>query len=605
MARVAAKPVVGDTIRIATARLDSLLLQVEEMLSVKLAIRQQVQELREIVTFMTIWQKEWAKTQPGVKALADVFTHYKYGNGISREAVAQVSDVLAFLDFNKARLEALNDQMNKMLKRVQRSGRQLDGMVETLLDDMKQTLMHPFSLLLDMFPKMVRDLSRSQGKEVDLVTRGADVEIDRRILEELRSPLIHLLRNAVDHGIEDPIQREKHNKPRRGTITIAVAQLDAGKVQIIVSDDGAGIDLDKLKAKAVQQGIIAPAEADALDERDAYALMFHSALSTSPIITEISGRGLGMAIVQEKIQNLGGKIVVTSTPQLGTVFDLTVPVTLATFRGILVQVANRRFIVPTANVKRVARITANQIKTIENKETIVLDDEVLSLVRLEQVLGLPPASRPDAVVQETIPVLLISAANEVMAFAVDQILNEQEVLTKGLGNQLARVRNIAGATILGSGKAVPILHVGDLLTSARNVSNTHIAPTAAETETGPKSILVVDDSITSRTLLQNVLAAVGYMVKTSVDGVDAFTALKTEHFDLLVADVQMPRMDGFELTEKIRADERLSDLPIVLVTSLGAREDRERGIDAGADAYVVKSNFDQTNLLTIVQRLIG
>lgn len=596
------KSATDDTIRIAVGKLDALMLQAEEMLAVKLELRQQYAELRNLQTQVSLWQKAWKKIESDARVLSK--TVAAPTPTFSKDAARSLEELLLFTDFNIEQIETFDAHIARMVKQVHRSARSLEVMVDGLLDDMKQVLLHPISLLLDMVPKMVRDLARAQHKEVSLEISGSHIEIDRRILEEMRTPLIHLVRNAVDHGLEPPDVREANGKPRTGTISITVSQTDASKVKITLADDGGGIDVARVKSKAVQQGILSRAEADMMDDDAARMLIFHSALSTSPIITEISGRGLGMAIVQEKINNLGGKIVVVSNEGLGTVFEITLPVTIATFRGILTQVGGRRFILPTNHVTRVTRIDPRDIKTVENKETILLDGVLLPVVSLAQALELPAEKKSPTGGQVT--VLVVAVNDEKMAFVADGVIDEQEVLVKGLGPQLVRVRNVSGATILGSGEVVPILNVGDLFKSAVKTTAGRVRTISpAQADRPQKNILVVDDSITSRSLLQNILRAAGYRVKTAVDGVDAFTALRQGNFDLLVSDVEMPRMDGFQLTEKIRADERLSELPVVLVTSLGSQADRERGIDVGADAYVAKSSFDQTNLLNIIARLVG
>lgn len=595
-----AKSSSGETIRISTAKLDALLLQVQEMLSVKLSAGQRSFELSNVWLQLSVWQKESAKIREQARLLDKKLI--KHRDDFSRDTASKIEDVLAFLKYQNTQLDALQTTIGRMLQQSQRGEHDLGTMIDGLLDDMKQILMHPFALLLDIFPKMIRDLSRAQGKKIDLNIEGADIEIDRRILEEMRSPLIHLLRNSVDHGIEAPDERIANNKAETGTINITVSQVDATKVKVTISDDGKGIDTDRLKNKAVQQGILTKSAADALDDEEATALIFQSALSTSKIITEISGRGLGMAIVQEKTQNMGGDIIVASTKGLGTVFEIVLPTTIATFRGVLLEVVEQKFIIPTLNITRVANISAEEIKTVENRETIVLDGEVLPVVSLAQVLELPAN---DNVPPHRITLVVLSLTGAKIAFSIDKIINEQEVLVKGLGAQLSRVRNVAGVTILGSGDVVPILNVPDLYKSATHISFGQSKIPIAKSDRTPKSILVVDDSLTSRSLLRNILDASGYIVETSVDGVDAFTTLRTQSFDILISDVEMPRMNGFELTAKVRADEHLKDLPIVLVTSLASKEDKERGIDAGANAYVIKSNFDQTKLLEIISRLIG
>jgi len=480
----------------------------------------------------------------------------------------------------------------------------LGGMVDNLLEDMKEVLMLPFSTLLKMIPKVVRDLSRDQEKEVELVTRGSTTEVDRRILEEMKDPLIHLLRNCIDHGIEKPEERIKKNKRSTGTITVTVSQQGGNKIEILVQDDGLGIDYEKVKSAAVKRGIISEAKVNQLTEQEILGLIFQSEISTSPIITDISGRGLGLAIVREKVDKLGGTVSVETHPNQGTTFRIILPVTLATFRGILIEVSDQPFLIPTSSVKRVTRVNSDMIKTVENMETISLDGRAVSLVRMADVLELPRKKIEDTH-SSCVQVIVLGTNEKFIAFVVDEVSNEQEVLVKSLGKQLRRVRNIAGTTILGTGKLVAILNVSDLLKSAVKVTPSPIRKIQIQEEKDlKKSILVVEDSITSRTLLKNILTTAGYEVKATVDGLDAFTALRTEDFDLVVSDIEMPRMNGFDLVSRIRNNKKTAELPVILVTGLESREDRERGIDVGANAYIVKRSFDQSNLLEVIKKLI-
>jgi two-component system chemotaxis sensor kinase CheA len=334
-------------------------------------------------------------------------------------------------------------------------------------------------------------------------------------------------------------------------------------------------------------------------------LAFASGLSTSPLITAISGRGLGLAIVREKVEKLGGTVTVASEPHQGTTFRMVLPLTLSTCRGVLVEVGEHTFVVPAAGVERVARMDRADLKTVENRETVELEGEALSFIRLADCLQLPRKKRfgDDA---GMIPLFVINSGASRIAFGVDAVLDEQEVLVKDLGPQLSRVRNVVGATLLGTGKVVPILHPGDLVKTAVKSA---AAPVAAGHESEVqeavrRSVLVAEDSITARTLLKNILEMAGYRTVVAVDGIDALTQLKTNEIDLVVSDVDMPRMNGFDLTARIRATREFTDLPVVLVTSLDSREDREHGIEVGANAYIVKSNFDQSNLLDVIRRLI-
>ncbi len=611
-------PLLTETVRISTARLDSLLLQVEELLSAKLGAGQRVVELREVDVALAQWKKEWAKIQPAVRAIQLSLDADRNGESDSRkngqrprpdasgQQNGEIAKLLEFLHWNDTFTKSLESKLNALTRSAERDHRALGGMVDNLLQDMKQSLMLPFASLLEIFPKFARDLSREQGKEVELSIQGAEIEVDRRILQEIKDPLIHLVRNCIDHGIERPEERRRQNKPPRGTVTIAIAQKNGSKVEILISDDGAGIDPAKVRAAALKLGLISPeAAVESMSEPEALALIFQSGVSTSPIITDISGRGLGLAIVREKVEKLGGAVSLETRPGTGTTFRLILPLTMVTFRGLLVRVDEHRFVLPTTHMERVVRVRQEEIQTVKNRETILLNGQAVSLVKLGEALELPRKGTAEES-EGRWPVVVLEAAEKRIAFRVDEILGEQEVLVKSLGPQLARVRNIAGATVLGTGQVVPILNVPDLMKSAvKTAAAPALAPVAAgRAAAKQKSILIVEDSITARTLLKNILEAAGYRVKTAVDGVDAFTTLRTEAFDLVVSDVDMPRMNGLDLTAKIRGDKKLAELPVVLVTALESREDRERGIDVGANAYLVKRSFDQSNLLEVVRRLI-
>ncbi len=593
-----------ETVRISVDKLDPLLRQVGEMVSVKLTSSQRVADLKSAIAAVDRWKQKWA----GVSA------HEKGGSGLlnmrnrfnaSAETNVELAKLADFLEWNESWIKDMELKLKELAKGAEADARLHGGMVDDLLEDMMNVLMLPCSTLLEVFPKLVRDLSRDAGKEVNLDVRGGDLEIDRRILDEMKDPLIHLVRNSIDHGIETAVERESVGKPREGVLTIAISQVSGNQIELVVSDDGAGIDAARVREAARRRGMLSEQEKDRMEGQDALSLVFRSEVSTSPEVTNISGRGLGLAIVREKVENLGGSVSVATAPGVGASFRIVLPVTLSTFRGTLVNAYDRLFIIPTSNVERVARIRKDIIKTVGNRDTIEVNGQAVPLVRLGEVLGLPRSVKK---VEDTeyIPVLILRAAETRVSFSVETILQEQEVLVKTLGKQLSRVRNVAGATVLGSGRLVPILNVPDLIKSASRGARGGIGPAirVEEPASTTKSVLVVEDSITSRMLLKNILESSGYQVTTSVDGLEAWNALKRDPFDLVVSDVEMPRMNGFELTAQIRGDERLSEIPVVLVTSLGSREDRERGIEVGANAYIVKGNFDQNNLLETVERLV-
>ena len=593
-----------ETIRVSIAKLTPLLLQAEELLSAKLAANQRSVDVREINWTLAEWSKQWARVGPEAKQRHRRIEENEQPNG-DTNTVQWSARALAFLDWNAAYVQTLEHKLRKLAKYIELDQHALNRMLDDLLESTKRVLMLPLSSLLDILPKLVRDLSRDQGKDVNLVISGQDVEVDRRILEEMKDPLIHLIRNSIDHGIEKPAERKRKAKPPTGLITVTTARRNS-HVEITISDDGNGIDISRVREACLKLGIIGQDELSTLNDHETLALVFLSGVSTSPIITDISGRGLGLAIVREKVEKLGGEITFESRLGAGTEFRIKIPLTIATFRGVVARVIERLFIFPTANVERVTRVSSADIQTVENRETTVIGGQVIALVHLAELLGVKGQTTL-ASPQDAQPVVILAASGKRIALLVDEILGEQEVLVRSMGRQLAHVPNVSGAAILGNGKVVPILNPVDLMKSAASASGPAMRPARVPAEIVKhmkQAVLVVEDSITARTLLKNILETAAFDVTTAVDGIDGFTQLLSGEFDLVVSDVDMPRMSGFELTAKIRADKKLSELPVVLVTALDSREDRERGIEAGANAYIVKSSFDQSNLLEVVRKLI-
>ncbi|QZY57297.1 hybrid sensor histidine kinase/response regulator [Crassaminicella profunda] len=554
-----------EIVRISKAKLDVLLLQGEEMIYAKLSAIQRAKEIKEIKELFDLWRKE--------------------------------------KDFHN--MEMLENHMDRLLKSAKNEAKMTETMIDTFMENIKGIMLLPFSSIIEMFPKMVRDLSRHVGKEIEFISNGKEIEVDRRILEEMKDPLMHIIRNCIDHGIEEQKERKRLNKPLKGTINLTITQVSSDKVEIKISDDGAGIDIDKVKEKVVKNKLLTREQVDRMNDENAKMLIFKSGLSTSDIITDLSGRGLGLPIVYEKVQKLEGTIAVKSERGKGTVFTIVLPITISTNRGILVKVAKQDFVIPTGKVEKVLRIKKDQLKIVENRATIMLDESIIPVLKLQDLLELKN-EKIEQPFRDVISILVVKEMKNKIGLSVDEIIIEQEVLVKRFNKQLKKVRNIAGATILGSGQVVPILDVQDLIKSSlrSGIQSLKIIKDIGNHKNENKSIIVVEDSITSRTLLKNILETQGYSVKTAVDGLQGWKMLKSEKFDLVITDVEMPKMNGFELTAKIREDYENSEIPIILVTSLESREDKERGIDVGASAYIVKSDFQQNNLLEIVKRLI-
>jgi len=592
-----------ETVRIAVSALDARLLEAEELLAAKLTADQWSADLGALEARLEQWRKQWNRIQPRMRRLRQLGEQ-------AREAAAtpDVNDLAEFFDWNQDYVRSLEGSLTGLRRRAEQNRLLVAKLVDELLENSKKLLMLPLSTLSALLFKVVRDLCRDQGKEAALTIRGEEVTIDKRILEELKDPLIHLLRNCIDHGVETPEQRQRAGKPPQAAVTVAVAPINGNQVEISVSDDGAGVDLEKVKLAAGRHGLPVPEATAANGESAALGLVFEADVSTSPIITQVSGRGLGLAIVREKTEKLGGRVAIESRRGAGTAIRMIVPLTLATFRGILIRAAQRSFVVPTAHVERVTQFRPEEVQTVQGRRTLVLRGRAVALVDLAEALQLP-AARGHAVGAGSGVAIVLGAGEQAVAFVVSEVLDEREVLVKRFARPLSRVRNIAGATILGSGEVTPILNVTDLLKSARRAAAAPATPESSDAiapqpPAAGRRILVAEDSITSRMLLKGILESAGYEVSIAVDGIDAFTTLRSGRFDLVVSDVEMPRLNGFDLTARIRADRALAELPVVLVTALESREDRERGIEVGANAYLAKSSLDQDDLLQALRRLL-
>ena len=589
---VVEKSIQLETVRIPMAKLDPLFLQAEQMIQSKIASLQRLTELKNIQDSIGLWKVELQKKN----------THQSSNDGAFLKEI---------IDWNRAKLLELEESLAAVTAYTDSDQRLMGRMIDEHLESMKKILMLPISTITEGFPKLVRDLARSQGKEIEFKLSGKEIEIDKRILEEIKDPLIHLIRNCIDHGIRNPEERIKLEKKPQGLITLDFITTDGRNLEIVLTDDGAGVNRKKVIASAIKAGEVSDQDSDKLNNQEILALIFKSGISTSPLITDISGRGLGLAIVNEKVEKFGGMVSVESQENLGTTFRIVLPLSLSNFRGVLVKSSEQLFFIPTISVNRVLRARKDELKTVENRETISLNNEILAVVKLNEVLGLNDKfngsnllKTNNSIVETFVQIVVLQQANKKIGFIVDEILDEHQILVKELGKQLQSVRNISGASVLGTGKVVPVINVSDLIKSAIKEGKSQIKESEEKTTEKIFKVLVTEDSITSRTLIKDILKTAGYIVETAVDGVDGYTKALVGEFDLIVSDVDMPRMNGFELTSKIRNDKKLSELPVVLVTALGSREDREHGIDVGANAYIIKSSFDQSNLLEVIKKLL-
>lgn len=464
--------------------------------------------------------------------------------------------------------------------------------------------MRPFADATRGFPRMVRDVARQMGKQVNLDIEGPKTRIDRDILEHLEAPLNHLLRNALDHGIETPEERLQAGKAETASLKLSATH-SAGLLSLHVQDDGRGVDLEGLRSRIVAKGLVSEAMATELSENELLEFLFLPGFSTREQVTEISGRGVGLDVVHSAVQQMRGVVRATSVPGHGTDFHLQLPVTLSVIRTLLVEIGGEPYAIPLARIDRTLKLDTGQLESLENRQYFTHDQQHVGLVFASQVLGYESGA-PNG---DLLPVVVLGERLQRSGLVVDRFLGERSLVVHPLDPRLGKVQDISAASLLDNGTPCLILDVDDLLRSidiliAGGRLN-RIEDTPEECITHGKRVLVVDDSITVREVERNMLSARGYRVDVAVDGMDGWNAVRMENYDLVISDIDMPRMDGFEFVKLIKQDKRLARTPVMIVSYKDREEDRQRGLQVGADYYLSKGSFHDERLIEAVTDLIG
>ena len=497
-------------------------------------------------------------------------------------------------------LDSVTRRMREFLVNFSDDRVRLNLITEELRQNVIELTMLPVASVFDAFPRAVRDLARTVGKEIEITIRGRETELDKKIIEQISEPLIHLMRNAVDHGIETPAHRKRIGKPAAGHLILSAEQ-QGNRILITLKDDGCGIDLHMLRAVAIQRQVASASDIDRWSPEQLLDLIFQPGFSTRASATDVSGRGVGMDVVKSVVERLGGTVRVQSEIDKGTSITLNMPLSLALLRVVLVEAGEELFALPTAAIRRILQVEAGDIGQLQQGSVAEVDGENIPLTPLSTMLHVP-ASPPAA----RLTVIVAEGSDGRFGILVEAVHEEQELVFKELRGPLRNQKTFTGAALLGNGDIVPILDVNALFELASRGPSVAAAPMMPR-RVAPRicRVLVVDDSLVAGELQKNILLAAGYESEIASDGVEALEYLHSKEWDLVVADVDMPRMSGFELTERIRADEQFRDIPVIIVTSRDTVDDRRRGFEAGADAYVLKREFDQSQLLDTVKRLIG
>ena len=464
--------------------------------------------------------------------------------------------------------------------------------------------MLPLKTVTEGLERMVRDVAKAQDKQVVLEITGESIELDRVLLDCLKPVLMHVVTNSVDHGIEPPAERMANGKTAHGTLQIA-ARYEGNRVRIDIRDDGRGIDPDLIRRTAVRRGIASRKEAESASDDDILYLILRPGFSTSEIVTDLSGRGVGMDVVQKNVERVKGTLSLFSRKGSHTEVSLLLPLTLSVIDALIVACADEFYAIPLTYVQETLKVRSEDIQTVGAKEVVTVRGSTVPLVSLANLLGF--AEKKTLLPQRKLSVVVLKLRDQALACTIDGNLGNAEIVVKALGEQLKNVDFISGATILGDGCPALIINVTDIFAAADGMPTTSFRQVLEEQEEEVfrGSILIVDDSITTRTMERSILVANGYRVDLAVSGEDAMEKVAGTRFDLIVSDIEMPGMDGFELTRKVRGLEGYQDVPVIIVSSRSRDEDKRRALEAGAQAYIVKGSFDQGVLLDTVDALIG
>jgi two-component system chemotaxis sensor kinase CheA len=584
-----------DTIRVESDKLDKLLSYAGELVVTKGQIADQLVELDKIID---LWEE----------LSREVFnSHLASENQERLGKTASEQNVQKLYRLVEMRLEQLRISLNRLRNKSFDNTARVEIITNELESGIRSLRMLPLSTIMMLFPRTVRDLAKQQGKEVNLQIEGGEINVDKRILEQIAEPLMHILRNAVDHGIETPLERQRLGKSLTGTILLR-GYRSGNTLGIEVLDDGRGLNIEAIKQAAVSRGVCSSEDLAQMSIVEIRQLIFASGFSTRTEVTEISGRGVGLDVVRTNIERLKGTIEVEFTPGKGCLFRITLNTNLTTSYVLIVQVNQNRYAIPVEFVETIMLVSPQEIFAMESSQTILLQEQSVSVAWLADLLDLkvqaPASTKAINAASKTLPCIIFRVGSERLGILVEEILEQQDIVLKPQSQLLKRVRNIFGATILGTGEVCMVLNPLDLFKSAKKVVVSVSIEEFAQQAQGKQKILLVEDSIPIRTQMRRILERAGYEVTVAEDGQDALSKLGANRFDGVVSDVQMPNLDGLALTAKIREIKEYKELPIILVTTLKSEDDRRRGVEAGANAYITKSYFDEQVLIDTLKRLV-
>ena len=593
------------TLRIDSFKLDKLVNQIGDLIITRIKTNEHLSVAKNIQNELLEWQKSFNKMGYYIKYFDRKYlSGPTFGATVDPRAIAAFNKQLMVLqNYHSEKMVYLIKETTDLFKQMQENDSKLNSTASEIEGMVKNMRILPLSTIFHLFPRMVHNIAKEKGKQIEFITEGADVAADKKIIEEIKIPLIHILRNSIDHGIELPQERKEAGKNPVGKITVSAKHTE-NKIIINITDDGRGLDVEKIKQKALEKGLLTPDEIENIDEEHLVNLIFYPGFTTGDSVTELSGRGLGLDIVHTKISQLNGRVDIFSEFQKGTMVTIELPATMATIKTFIVTEQNQLYAIPTSSIKTVIRIDTTDVFERDGKNFYIHNDDVIPIYTLSQILELE--NKPRQANKYTL--MIVKSESSTIGIIVEKLICDQEVLHKKLEAPLFKVKNISGITTLANGEICLILNVGDIFSSTlpKKINTKIIASNKAikMRENYTHKILVVDDSLTTRTLQKNILTSYGYRVQIATNAPDALIKMQKENFDLVITDNEMPIMSGLEFVKEIRKESKWADIPIIVLTSMPESKWGKQFKEAGSQAYIQKDRFEQESFIRCVDHFL-
>ena len=592
------------TLRVESKKLDELVNQMGELIIGRIKYKKNISELEKVLSDLVEWRNFNHKSQSFVKYYDKKYLTSQ--NHIDYSTMSVFSkQIFSIFQENSAKITKLTNKIINLQKSVDEEDSKLNLIVTQLESMIKNIRVLPLATIFHMFPRMIRDISKDTGKEIELLISGSETSADKKVIEEIKSPLMHIIRNSIDHGIETPQERIAAGKSPKGKIFLFAKNLQ-NKIFIEINDDGRGIDVKKIVKRALEKNLITPKEADYLSDEQIMNIIFWPGFSTEQVVTELSGRGVGLDIVKTKISQLNGSVKVFSVPNQGTKITIELPISMSTLKAFIVEASSQYFAFPMSSIKNVMWVNDSDIYIRNNIKSIVIEGQTVNLFSLHELMKLPYTNESDKTKKKT--VILIEVDNGLMGIIVDRILGDQNILQKKLEPPIMKLKNISGITTLANGDICLIIDLAQIYKTTYTPVEKPIATIPILNDSKIKKtnenykILIVDDSMTTRELLKNILNHWGYKYQMVKNPKEAFEYLYKENFDLILTDMEMPEMDGRLFVKELKRTTKFKDTPVIIISSFDTEQLAEDMPDV--NAFIKKSDFNQDYLLDVIEKLL-